>query len=137
MSFENKLVTIVNKEVEVGVAMNAIAHMCIGLGSQLNKEILRLDDYQDKEGNIYPNISQIPFIVLRGKSNDIRKAVDRAKEEGVKVGIFTDTMTVGAYQEQLERTLNTPHDQLIFYGATLFGPWETVSQITKRFSIYS
>ena len=137
MSFENKLVTIVNKEVEVGVAMNAIAHMCIGLGSQLNKEILRLDDYQDKEGNIYPNISQIPFIVLRGNSNDIRKAVDRAKEEGVKVGIFTDTMTVGGYQEQLERTLNTPHDQLIFYGATLFGPWETVSQITKRFSIYS
>ena len=137
MSFENKLVTIVNKEIEVGVAMNAIAHMCIGLGSQLNKEILRLDDYQDKEGNIYPNISQIPFIVLRGKSNDIRKAVDRAKEEVVKVGIFTDTMTVGGYQEQLERTLNTPHDQLIFYGATLFGPWETVSQITKRFSIYS
>ena len=137
MSFENKLVTIVNKEIEVGVAMNAIAHMCIGLGSQLNKEILRLDDYQDKEGNIYPNISQIPFIVLRGKSNEIRKAVDRAKEEGVKVGIFTDTMTVGGYQEQLERTLNTPHDQLIFYGATLFGPWETVSQITKRFSIYS
>ena len=137
MSFENKLVTIVNKEIEVGVAMNAIAHMCIGLGSQLNKEILRLDDYQDKEGNIYPNISQIPFIVLRGKSNDIRKAVDRAKEEGVKVGIFTDTMTVGGYQEQLERTLNTPHDQLIFYGATLFGLWETVSQITKRFSIYS
>jgi hypothetical protein len=37
--------------------------------------ILRLNDYQDKDGNIYPNISQILFIVLRGKSGEIRKAI--------------------------------------------------------------
>ena len=61
MSFENKLVAIVNKKIEVGIAMNAIAHMTVGLGAQLNNEVLRLNNYQDKEGNIYPNISQIPF----------------------------------------------------------------------------
>jgi hypothetical protein len=84
MSFENKLVAIVNKDIEGGVAMNAIAHMTIGLGAQLNNALLRLNDYQDKEGNIYPNISQMPFIILRGKSGEIRKAVQNAKEQNLK-----------------------------------------------------
>lgn len=136
MSFENKLVALVNKEIETGVAMNAIAHMTIGLGTQLNNEVLRLNDYQDKEGNIYPNISQMPFMILRGKSSEIRKAVGQAKDEKMLFSVFTDTMTGGTFQEQLDNTLQTPEEQLIYYGAVLFGPWEQVSQITKRFSLY-
>lgn len=135
-SFENKLVALVNKEIETGVAMNAIAHMTIGLGTQLNNELLRLNDYQDKEGNIYPNISQMPFMILRGKSSEIRKAVGQAKEEKMLFSVFTHTMTGGTYQEQLDNTLQTLEEQLIYYGAVLFGPWDQVSQITKRFSLY-
>jgi hypothetical protein len=102
MSFENKLVAIVNKDIDAGIAMNAVAHMTIGLGAQLDKGALRLNDYQDKDGNIYPNISQIPFIILRGKSGEIKKAVVAAKEQHIKCGVFTDTMTGGGYQEQLD-----------------------------------
>lgn len=136
MTFENKLVAIVNKEIEIGVAMNAIAHMTIGLGAQLNNEILRLNDYQDKDGNTYPNISQIPFIILRGKSGEIRKAIHSSREHNIKHGVFTNTMTGGTYQEQLDRTLLTHEQDLIYYGAVLFGEWDIVSQITKRLSLY-
>jgi len=45
-------------------------------------------------------------------------------------------MTGGTYQEQLENTLKTPEEQLVYYGGVLFGPWDRVSQITKRFSLY-
>ena len=31
--FKNKLVAVLNKSVETGKIMNALAHMCIGLGS--------------------------------------------------------------------------------------------------------
>lgn len=136
MNFENKLVALVNKDIEVGVAMNAIAHMTIGLGAQLNNELLRLNNYQDKNGNIYPNISQIPFIILRGKSSEIRKAVLNAKEQNIQHGVFLNTMTGGGYQEQLDNTLQTPEENLIYYSAVLFGPWDAVSQITKKFSLY-
>jgi len=136
MTFENKLVAIVNKDVEVGIAMNAIAHMTIGLGAQLNNALLRLNDYQDKDGNIYPNISQMPFIILRGKSGEIRKAVQNAKEQNIKYSVFTNTMTGGTYQEQLDNTLATPEQELVYYGTILFGPWDTIGQITKKFSLY-
>ncbi len=71
MAFENKLVALINKEIEVGVAMNAIAHMTLGLGAQVEEAMLKLNDYQDKNGNVYPNISQMPFMILRGKSSEI------------------------------------------------------------------
>ena len=136
MSFENKLVAMVNKDIEVGVAMNAIAHMTIGIGAAAGRELLRLDDYKDKGGNIYPNISQIPFIILRGKSGEIKKAVRSAKEQNIKYGVFVNTMTGGTYLDQLERTSETTEEDLVFYGAVLCGPWEEVSQITKKFSLY-
>ena len=136
MTFEHKLVAIINKDIEIGVAMNAIAHMTIGLGAQLNNELLRLNNYQDKDGNIYPNISQMPFIILRGKSGEIRKAVQNAKEQNIKYGVFINTMTGGGYQQQLDTTLATPEQSLIYYSAVLFGAWDSVSQITKKFSLY-
>lgn len=134
--FENKLVAVVNKNIDVGVAMNAIAHMTIGLGAAIGEAQLRLDNYQDKEGNLYPSISQMPFIVLRGKPNDIRKAVFKARENEVRLGIFTNTMTGGTYQEQLDNTKQTSEEDIIYYGAVFFGNTNIVSDITKKFSLY-
>jgi hypothetical protein len=45
-------------------------------------------------------------------------------------------MTGGTYQEQLDNTLVTLEQDLIYYSAILFGPWDTVAQITKKFSLY-
>jgi len=134
--FENKLVAVLNKNLEPGVAMNAIAHMTIGMGAALDKEHLRLDNYQDKEGNLYPNISQMPFIVLRAKPNEIRKAVAKAREYELELGVFTNTMTGGTYQEQLDNTKQTTEEDIIYYGAVFFGDINLVTEITKKFSLY-
>jgi len=135
-TFENKLVAIINKDIDPGVAMNSLAHACIGFGAQFSSEQLRLDNYVDQDGNIYPNISQMPFIILRGKSNEIRKTLAQAKQENIQYGIFTHTMTGGTYLEQLDNTKKTPETELQYYAAVLFGPWDTVSKITKKLSLY-
>lgn len=135
-SFENKLVAILNKDVEPGILMNALAHMSIGLGADVGKTPLRLDTYEDAQGKLYPNISQIPFIILRAKSNEIRKTVLAAREHKIQHGIFVNTMTGGVYAEQLERTRSLEEEALNFYGCVLFGSWEKVSELTKRFSLW-
>jgi len=134
--FENKLVAIINKDLESGVALNALAHMSIGLGAQLGKNILRLNDYKDGQDNIYPNISQIPFIILNGKSSEIRKTVISARELSIAHGIFLDTMTGGTYVEQLERTEASMEEALKYYGCVLCGEWELVTQLTRKFSLF-
>ena len=135
MSFENKLVAIVNKDADVGVAMNAVAHASLAIGAFLGKDEMFLQDNIDASGNVWP-MSGMPYIILRGKSGEIRKAVLAAKSENVKQIAFIETMTGGTWQEQVERTSKVSEDDHIYYAAILYGPWDAVSQITKRFSLY-
>lgn len=135
MSFENKLVIIINKDIEIGVAMNAVAHASLAIGATLGKEDAFLQVYKDASGNTWP-ISGMPYIVLRGKSSEIRKALFAAKEGSITQIAFTETMTGGSYMEQLSKTAETSEEDHTYYAAVLYGPWDQVSQITKRFSLY-
>ena len=98
--FQSKLVAVLNKSIEPGKVMNALAHMCIGLGSAIGQDALRLTNYQDAEGGSHPFISEIPFIILSENSNKIRKLRQTALAEKILLNDFTDTMTVGTYCRQ-------------------------------------
>ena len=63
--FENKLVAVMNEKIEPGVIMNALAHMCIGFGSDIGKEPLRLTNYIDADEGSHPHISEMPFMILK------------------------------------------------------------------------
>jgi hypothetical protein len=55
--FTNKPLAVLNKSIEPGKLMNALAHMSIGLGATLGKEALHLCNYQDADGGSHPCIS--------------------------------------------------------------------------------
>ncbi|MBS0620892.1 MAG: DUF2000 domain-containing protein [Verrucomicrobia bacterium] len=134
--FENKLVAVMNERIEPGVIMNALAHMCIGFGSDIGKEPLRLTNYIDADEGSHPNISEMPFMILKANSNKIRALRQAALQAGIKFVDFTDTMTIGSYVEQLERTKQIKEADLIYYGIVLFGSWDKVSELTRKFSLW-
>ena len=135
MSFDNKLVAIVNKDIDTGIAMNAIAHASLAIGASLGKGEMFLQENKDASGNNW-QMSGMPYIILRGKSGEIRKAVLAAKEQKVMQLAFVETMTGGTWQEQVERTSKVTEHDHTYYAAILYGPWDMVSQITKKFSLY-
>jgi hypothetical protein len=134
--FPNKLVAVLNKSIDAGKVMNALAHMCIGLGAAIGQKNLRLADYQDASGGSHPFISEIPFIILSENSNKIRKLRENALAEHLLFNDFTDTMTTGTYQEQIERTAQTKEEALVYYGIVLFGDWTKVTELTKKCSLW-
>lgn len=134
--FDNKLVAVLNKKIEPGKLMNALAHMCIGLGSAIGKDPLRLSNYQDADGNAHPHISEIPFMILCENSNKIRKLRQEALVNNIIFNDFTDTMTVGTYQEQIERTRQVREEDLTYFGIVLFGEWDKVTELTRKFSLW-
>lgn len=135
-SFSHKLVAVLNEKIEPGVVMNALAHMCIGLGSAIGPGPLRLMDYQDADGGKHPLISEMPFMILKANSNKIRALRNSAQEAEILFNDFTHTMTVGSYLEQIEATQKTKEEALIYYGIVLFGDWEKVSELTRKFSLW-
>ena len=136
MTFANKLVAVMNEKIEPGILMNALAHMCIGFGSEIGKAPLRLTNYLDAYGGSHPSISEMPFMILKANSNKIRNLRKAAPEAGLQFVDFTDTMTIGTYLEQIERTQATKEEDLIYYGIVLFGDWNKVSELTRKFSLW-
>lgn len=135
--FDNKLVAVMNKQIEMGVSMNALAHMCLGFGAHMGSSELHLMDYENAEGFIYPNISKMPFIILREKnSNKIGNLLMKAKEAGIQYSVFTNTMTEGTWEDQKARTFATKPEEIIFYGIVLYGPKEIVTEMTKKLSLW-
>ena len=134
--FANKLVAVMNEKVDPGVIMNALAHMCIGFGSEIGKEPLRLTNYIDADAGSHPSISEMPFMILKANSNKIRALRQATQQEGILFVDFTDTMTIGTYLEQLERTKQVKEADLIYYGIVLFGDWAEVSELTRKFSLW-
>jgi hypothetical protein len=131
-----KLVAVLNEKLEAGVALNALAHMALGMGARLGPEQGLMCDYIDASGVSHPSISAYPFIVLKGRPGKIREALELARGKGIEAVDFVNTMTVGGYSEQLHRTKATANAELDFSGIVLFGDVAEVSELTRKFSLY-
>jgi hypothetical protein len=135
--FDKKIVAVMNENKDIGTIMNALAHISFGLGASIDsKESARLTNYRDAEGNNHDNVSEMPFIILKANSNKIRQARTAAVQNGIRFVDFTHTMTTGTYLEQIERSSKTRDDEMDYFGIVMFGDFEKVSEITKKFSLW-
>ncbi len=134
---QKRFVAVISKKVEVGRAVNVLGHLSVSLANQLSDGDAVYTDYHDLNGNVHPNISHYPFIVLRAdNSNKIRKLRQEALDRGMPFSNFTDTMVEGGSAVQQQNTKNTPEAELEYLGICLFGETETLRELTKKFSLY-
>jgi hypothetical protein len=134
----HRFVAVLNKKIEQGRAMNALAHMAIGFSSIYpDKQSLRIDSYVDKDGSNHTGISDNPFIVLSAdNSNQIRTLRNALLDKEILFNDFTHTMIEGTYKEQKQRTKQTPESELEYYGICFFAENSVSKELTKKFSLW-
>ena len=131
----HKFVAVINKELEVGRALNAIAHSLAGLVSMADeetKEKMSFIDFPDKDDFVHKNISGLSLIVLRGKNNEIRKLRQKFIENNI---LFTD-FTEDTYKEQLVKTKETSEEEMNYFCLAGFGEKEIMDPLIKKFSLW-
>jgi len=132
-----KFVAVLNKKIEPGKAMNALAHMTVGLVNSNSDLEMGVIDYADKDSS--PHLaSRFPYIILKAKnSNQIRTLRKVLSEKGIPFASFTEAMTVGGWEEQVERSKATPEEELEYYGICMLGEKEDLDILTKKFSLWN
>ncbi len=114
----HKFVAVLNRKIEPGKVINALAHVSLGLVAGASPgEIADMGfiDYVDKDGNHHRNLSKNSYVILRAdNSNQIRILRERALEKRVAIVDFTNTMQEGTYHEQVERTKMTLEAELLY-----------------------
>lgn len=134
---QKRFVAVISKKVEVGRAANVLGHLSVSLANLLSDDDAVYTDYHDLDGNVHPNISHYPFIVLRAdNSNKIRKLRQEALDKSIPFSDFTHTMVEGGSEVQQQTTKNTSEAELEYLGICLFGETETLRELTKKFSLY-
>lgn len=134
----HRFVAVLNKKIEPGRAMNALAHMAVGFAALYpSQEDLRFVAYIDKDGSEHKSISDNPFIVLSAdNSNQIRTLRNKLLEMNIPFNDFTNTMIEGTHVEQHKRTLETPELELEYLGICFFAENDQSKELTKKFSLW-
>ena len=130
-----KLVAVINKDLNSGVAMNALAHAAFSLGSQLDQAEAFLHLNSDASGNHWA-MSGMPFIILRANALQIKKTFLQAKAANITHVAFVDSMTGGDYIEQIEKISQKGEEDHCYYAVILWGEVSALNALTKKFSIY-
>jgi hypothetical protein len=133
-----QLAVILNKNVEVGRALNAASHAVSGfVGTLSDPSQLHYLEYRDKTGEYDSIISHHPTIVLQAKdSQELLKAYRKAIAENLPVNTFIETMTLGPSLEEMDIVKDKSIEDLEFWGVVLFGSTEDVRKVTKDFQLY-
>ncbi|KKQ71283.1 MAG: hypothetical protein UT33_C0010G0007 [Candidatus Peregrinibacteria bacterium GW2011_GWC2_39_14] len=132
-----KFVAVLNKKIEVGKAMNALAHMTVGLvNTYSSNKDMGVISYADKDnGNHFA--SKWPYIILKAdNSNKIRTLRNALIEKGIPFASFTNAMTIGTWEEQVEKSKSTPEIELEYYGICMLGEKSELNELTKKFSLW-
>lgn len=134
----HKFVVIVNKNLEIGKALNAVSHSCAGLVASAPEDLKEKMSFIDFEGKdiIHKSISALSLIVLRGSNGEIKKARKQFMEQNVHFTDFTVTMTGDTYKEQLEKTKEVSDEDMEYFCIAAFGEKEIINPITKRLSLW-
>jgi len=142
VSMAYKIAVAVNKSLEPGVALNAVAHASLGLAAKASRDHAEVftgfdfQNYADADGGDHDFILARSLIVLRGRNGELRRLREDARREGLVSVDFTHQMTGDTFVEQLVRSAATPSAEFQYYAVAVAGPVDELDPLTRKLSLW-
>ena len=136
--FSNRIVAVVNKELEPWQVANAVAHMEAIIGNALPKERLVSGDYFVGSDEVaIPRNSQYPIIIMRAEEKDLHKLYDKVRAAHLKHHVFIrDMQETNNDDEIVEALANRPMAETTFYGVSFFASNDVADDLTKGLQLW-
>lgn len=136
--FSQKIIAVVNKDLEPWQVANAVAHMNAIIGNKLKKEQLVSGDYfVAKDGTLIPRNPQYAIIIKRADDKELHKLYLEIHKSGYPYHVFTKEMQDTTNDEEITHRLSGQAvDETVFYGVTFLAPNEKADRLTKNFQLF-
>ncbi len=138
MSEDKKFVVVLNKSYDLTRLVSGLGHVTAGLVASLNDRTsdLSLVEYKSADGEVYPWISDWPFIILRGGGGQIQTFRTNLRFHSLPCVAYIDTMLEGGSEAQQAATASKSSDQIIPLAVSTFGERSVIDEMTKKFSLW-
>ncbi len=128
---------VLNREMPMGVQLNALGHVAVGLSHLAPKPQQSMRDFKDAAGAFVGLMSDDPLIVLAAANSDkLRKAFLSVRETDLITNTFVIDMKDGEPVDQEAAVLSKAPDGLLFVAVGCWGDGDDVRRAFRRFSLY-
>lgn len=136
--FENRLIIVVNKEIEPWKVTNTIAHISGYVGAQVGKKkFFTREQFEANDGKLNAN-SQYPIITMAAKSSQqLYNLLLKVEDLGLIHLAYTNEMTETSDDNELQKMYGEKkREELTYLGIGFFGSNEVLRKLTNKFSLW-
>jgi hypothetical protein len=136
---DKRFIVVLNRGYELSRLASGLGHVTAGLVASQSAHLddLAFVEYKSQDGQVFPWISDWPFIVLKARGGQLRTLRTALRERELPCVTYLDTMLSGGSRVQQENTAGLPEDQLTLLAVGTFGEREVLAELTKKFSLWT
>lgn len=133
-----KTVVVLASNLEVGVALNVVGHLCISAGHSFTEELMGRGYYEDQSGRKHKGISRYPIIITKVKPSRLRRLLDETDNfsELLVIDYPREMFETGHDDELADAIRATLHEKMDYLGVLIHGKSETVDSLTGKFMLW-
>lgn len=135
--FENKIVIVVNDELQPWQKANAISHVAAYIGNELGENFKTADFFVTEDGLLHPRNSQYAIIVLSAKPGQMNNLMTNIRNSGLIYHGFIKEMIDTTNDTEITEILSSKKDSEVeYYAIGAFGNKDKLDSLTKKYSLF-
>jgi len=136
---QNKIVALISSEIEQWQALNVLGHMSVSLGANKDEQLMGRESLVDASGFNHKGIARFGFIIKKGTSQEINQLVNSVKDNpSITLIDFPQEMLDTKHDDELHESMQLKNTEDFKYlGCLVYGPTETIDEITKGYKLWS